>query len=115
MKYEGSVTNTKDLTNKQYVDAKASQVQNLIPTIVDNLTTDDGTKALSAKQGKVLNDKILALPQELNIPNVIDSLDSSSTTDALSAKQGKVLDQKITDALGDIDAVLQNIVGEVLS
>lgn len=29
-----------------------------IPTIVDNLTTDDATKALSAKQGKVLNDLI---------------------------------------------------------
>lgn len=29
-----------------------------IPKIADNLTTDDSTKALSAKQGKVLNDKI---------------------------------------------------------
>ena len=28
------------------------------PTIVDNLTTDDATKTLSAKQGKVLNDRI---------------------------------------------------------
>lgn len=28
------------------------------PTIVDNLTTDDNTKVLSAKQGKVLNDMI---------------------------------------------------------
>lgn len=27
-----------------------------IPQIADNLTTDDSTKALSAKQGKVLND-----------------------------------------------------------
>lgn len=26
------------------------------PQIVDNLTTDDSTKALSAAQGKVLND-----------------------------------------------------------
>ena len=29
-----------------------------VPQIADNLTTDDSTKALSAKQGKVLNDKI---------------------------------------------------------
>jgi len=28
------------------------------PTIVDNLTTNDSTKVLSAKQGKVLNDLI---------------------------------------------------------
>ena len=28
------------------------------PTIIDNLTTDDATKVLSAKQGKVLNDMI---------------------------------------------------------
>ena len=29
-----------------------------VPQIADNLTTDDSTKALSAKQGKVLKDKI---------------------------------------------------------
>lgn len=29
-----------------------------VPTIIDNLTTNDATKALSAKQGKVLNDMI---------------------------------------------------------
>lgn len=28
------------------------------PVIIDNLTTDDNTKVLSAKQGKVLNDMI---------------------------------------------------------
>lgn len=28
------------------------------PTIIDNLTTNDATKVLSAKQGKVLNDMI---------------------------------------------------------
>ena len=30
----------------------------IAPKVVDNLTTDDSTKALSAKQGKVLNDKL---------------------------------------------------------
>ena len=29
-----------------------------LPTIVDNLTTNDATQVLSAKQGKILNDKI---------------------------------------------------------
>lgn len=32
-------------------------VENAIPTIADDLTTEDTTKALSANQGKVLNDK----------------------------------------------------------
>lgn len=33
-------------------------LQRQIPEVVDNLTTNDGTKALSAKQGKALNDQI---------------------------------------------------------
>lgn len=32
-----------------------------VPEIADNLTTDDSSKALSAKQGKVLKDKIDSL------------------------------------------------------
>lgn len=32
------------------------KVAEFVPEIADNLTTDDSTKALSAKQGKVLND-----------------------------------------------------------
>lgn len=31
------------------------------PTVADNLTTDDATKALSAKQGKVLNESLTRL------------------------------------------------------
>ena len=36
------------------------------PTIADNLTTNDATKALSAKQGKVLNESLTELGQEVN-------------------------------------------------
>lgn len=36
------------------------------PVVADNLTTDDATKALSAKQGKVLDGKITQLGQEVN-------------------------------------------------
>jgi hypothetical protein len=35
------------------------------PTIADNLTTDDATQALSAKQGKVLDGKVSQLRQEV--------------------------------------------------
>lgn len=34
------------------------KVAEFVPEIADNLTTDDSTKALSAKQGKVLNDNL---------------------------------------------------------
>lgn len=37
-----------------------------LPTIVDNLTTNDATKVLSAKQGKVLNDLIGTAIQYIN-------------------------------------------------
>lgn len=34
------------------------KVAEFVPEIADNLTTNDSTKALSATQGKVLNDKV---------------------------------------------------------
>ena len=41
--------------------------------IADNLTTDDATRALSAKQGKVLNDNMTQLSQEVSdLDNVIN-------------------------------------------
>ena len=45
-----------DSTGQQIL-SKLNEVS-IMPQIVDNLTTSDATKALSAKQGKVLNDKI---------------------------------------------------------
>lgn len=62
-------------------------------TIENVLNSTSTTNALSANQGKVLNDKINAL----KIPSVIDNLTSTSTTDALSANQGKVLSGRISD------------------
>lgn len=59
------------------------------PEVIDNLTSTSTIDALSAKQGKVLNEKI---------PPVIDSLTSTSTTSSLSANQGKVL----KDLLGSL-------------
>lgn len=38
-----------------------------IPEVVDNLTTDDGTKALSARQGKALNDSVTTLQARTNL------------------------------------------------
>ncbi len=55
-----------------------------VPQIADNLTTDDSTKALSAKQGKVLNDKVyLVTPRgtgtNIDTQTKIDELPVGST------------------------------------
>ncbi len=43
--------------------------------IVDNLTTDDANKALSARQGKVLNEKISKLSSIYSFKGKVDSVD----------------------------------------
>lgn len=64
-----------------------------IPEIADDLVTNSGTKTLSARQGKILNEKI---------PLVVDSLTSTSSISALSAKQGKVLNEKIPPVVDNL-------------
>ena len=69
--------------------------------VVDNLTTDNATKALSAKQGKILNDNKAPVIHSHNISDitnldtalidVVDNLTTDNGTKALSAKQGKIL------------------------
>ena len=61
--------------------------------IVDNLTTDDATKVLSARQGKILKDEI---DKKINTSDIIDSLISSDTDKPLSAKQGKTLKDEVS-------------------
>ena len=50
---------------------KSGGVKSAIPEIIDNLTSSDSTKTLSANQGKVLNDKIEGeySYSEINYPN----------------------------------------------
>lgn len=59
-KVDGKSLSTNDYTNeaKKKVDAipASPKYTDTVTSVVDNLTTDDGTKALSAKQGKVLQD-----------------------------------------------------------
>lgn len=59
-KVDGKSLSTNDYTNeaKKKVDAIPANPKytDTVTSVVDNLTTDDGTKALSAKQGKALQD-----------------------------------------------------------
>ncbi len=68
--------------------------------VVDNLTSTDTDKPLSANQGKVLEDgKEPADATILKQANIVDNLTSTSTTEPLSANQGKVLeDNKVERA-----------------
>lgn len=74
----------------------------LAPDVVDDLLSLSTTSALSAAQGKFLNDN------KLNKSDVIDNLMSASTTSALSAAQGKVLKELIDNAPTGITSVTVN-------
>lgn len=63
-----------DSTTNKWVNA--SEVS--VPEIVDDLTTDDATKTLSAAQGKALNDKITTA--NTNISNINSATVVSSVT-----------------------------------
>lgn len=68
--------------------------------LVNDLLSDDATKALSASQGKVLKSLIDAIPQV----QVVDNLMDTSVDKALSAAQGKALKTMI-DAVPVVDVV----------
>lgn len=53
-------------SNSAYIWTQLGSTAIPSPVIADNLTTNDATQALSAKQGKVLNDNMTQLGQELN-------------------------------------------------
>ena len=63
-------------------------------TVVDNLTSTSGTDALSANQGKVLNDKFAGVVTQAD---VINSLGSTEQKKPLSAFMGKVLSDRLTN------------------
>lgn len=63
--------------------------------VEDVLTSTSTTHALSAAQGKVLNDN------KLNKTDVINNVTTNDTTKALSAAQGKIIWERIND-LGNV-------------
>ena len=106
-------------TNKTYRwdTAKRAYVEiNANITVINNLTSTSTVNALSAAQGKVLNDnkidkvsgkqlstndyttaeknKLAGIAAGANQTTIVNNLTSTSTTSALSAAQGKVLNEK---------------------
>lgn len=77
--------------------------------IIDNTSTNDNTKVLSAKQGKLLNDT------KLNKTDVIGNLTNTDDTKALAASQGKILNDKKIDKTAIENTVNSTDVNKVLS
>lgn len=70
--------------------------------VIDSLISDSSTNALSANQGRILNEKITAIESNyLTSTNIKDNLTTDSATDVLSAKQGKILDTRISALEGN--------------
>lgn len=68
----------------------ANIIDHLKNSIVDGLSSTDAKTPLSAKQGKILNEKIETVRESTTAEN---SLNSNSETKPLSAKQGKFLNE----------------------
>ena len=72
------------INGKLTIDAGATVEGVTSAPVIDTLVSVATTSALSAKQGKVLNDKVVAL-------GPVDNLTTADATKALSANQGKAL------------------------
>lgn len=84
------------ITSSDYSGWKRVDGGSVTQTVVENvLTSTSTTHALSAAQGKVLNDG------KLNKSDVINNLTTTDTTKALSAAQGKALSDRI-NSLGNV-------------
>lgn len=84
--------------------------------VIDSLISDSSTNALSANQGRVLNEKITTIKNNcLTSTNIKDNLTTDSATDILSAKQGKILNERISALEGEnLDSRLDTIEGKSL-
>ncbi|MBO7043795.1 hypothetical protein J6W34_04580 [bacterium] len=87
-----------------------------ISDIADNLTTNNASKVLSAKQGYVLKGLIdtanTNINTKINISDIADNLTSDSSTKVLSAKQGKILKGLIDTANTNITNLSNNKVNK---
>jgi hypothetical protein len=102
-----------DAINRIYTITNASP--NIPTTIVDNLGSTSITSALSANQGKVLDNTKLNIS---DLPNIINNLTSTSINNPLSANQGRILETKklnIVDLPPIIDDLITTDIDKPLS
>lgn len=90
------------VSNKKYVD-DTGNLKVAKTDIVDNLTTPDSTKVLSANQGKILEDSLVGLDgAKINKTSIVDNLNSTDATKVLAARQGKVLGDQLAALSGSL-------------
>lgn len=83
--------------------------ETLIDLVVDNLTSTSTTNALSANQGRILNETIDDVSHSVSdlgnrVTNlVVDNLTTEDATKALSANQGMILNSKIGNIETEVD------------
>lgn len=92
-------------SNWKRIDAEAAAVTE----IIDNLTSTDTDKALSANQGKVLDDKITAVAGDVSI------LKGDVSTPGSVAKQIYDVSTELTQKITDVSTALDSAVNEKLS
>ena len=113
----------KEITTKTEVDTKLANKADKtdlakktnIADIIDNLTSSDSNKPLSANQGKTLKDELdkkanttdmnTELAKKINTADIVDNLTSTDTNKPLSANQGKVLKAKVDKKINITDIV----------
>lgn len=86
-----------------------------IVEIIDNLTTNDSTKALSAKQGKVLNDALQALRQTLDSMDILDNVAGSAVGLLNPIAENAEFTFRESGAKGDGAALINSIKGKTLA
>lgn len=94
-------TITVTISGSNYTNMAVATTNRYVPNVIDNLTSSDTTNALSAAQGKALNDKISALGSVYRIKgtknNIADVLDISSSAqkgDVWNVTEAFILDGK---------------------
>ena len=108
-----TLTNT-DSSNYNDLNNKITNLDNKkinTSDIINNLTTINTNKPLSANMGKVLYDYFLNLYTDvsnINDHDVIDNLTSTSRIDGLSANQGKILKDLYTNLKVIVDQLNEN-------
>lgn len=105
IKFQSFVLTTKNITvaisGSNYTNMAVVSGSRYVPNVVNNLTSSDTANALSAAQGKALNDKISALGSvyrikgtKNNIASVFDISDSAQKGDVWNVIEAFTLDGK---------------------
>lgn len=105
---KGLSTNDYDNTARALVEAIPTNPKytDTITEVVDNLTTSDSTKALSAKQGKTLNDSLSGKADKSDISRCkTNGYSSASSWSSVSSKRD------LEDWIGDFDKRTRELKG----